>query len=189
MTAALRCAYRASLRLFPADFRRYYAHEMEEIFEERIQSASRVVALRTTVREVTDVVQSALRLRIDRSAHLRPALVAGVACTIMVALLATQDMPLQSRLAMSTDSVDFNATDPAGEFTLSIRKGRPVAATIDRVPLPPHRLVHAGDSIQFIGPHGGVVLAVAYDRQRARIEWEARPQACRGQATSCVRYQ
>lgn len=183
--------FRASLYLFPRNFRRAYAHEMTEIFSDRINALAPANACRTTIVEVCDVAFAALRARVDRAPHVQPALAGGIAIAIAAALVTLPDRAWQTTAEDSaqSDSIDFNAHDPAGEFTLTIRKGRPIAASIDREPLPAARLVHRGDSIRFLAPSGGVVLTVAYYRESARIEWQARPESCRGQAVNCVRHQ
>lgn len=191
MTKLPRTLFRASLHLFPNSFRDGYADEMEEIFVERIASLSPLAACVATVTEIIDVVASAIRVRAARPMYSRSAMI-GVLGTVVLAAMVTIDTvrrnPVTADLA-PLDSIDFKAQDPAGEFTLTVRHGRPVAATIDRVPLPANRLVHLGDSVHFLGPTGRVVLAVAYYRERARIEWHARPSICRGRAVDCTLYQ
>lgn len=191
MTGSLTRVFRASLLLFPAYFRSAYGDEMEEIFIERIAGLSPLAACATTLAEIVDVFFSAVRVRVTRGAYARPAMI-GVMGTIILAsafTLQTLGRHPVAALPAPLDSIDFNAQDPAGEFTLTIRHGRPVAATIDRVPLPGDRLLHSGDSIRFVGPSGRVVLAVAYYHDRARIEWQARPRVCRGRASDCTLYQ
>jgi hypothetical protein len=164
---------------------------MEEIFIERIASLSLLAACAATVAEIADVVISAVRLRFARATYARPAMI-GVLGTIILAsafTIHTLGRNPVVRLSAPLDSIDFTAQDPAGEFTITVRHGQPVAATIDRVPLRRDRFIHAGDSIRFLGPSGRVVLAVAYYRERARIEWQARPSGCRGRAVDCTQYQ
>jgi hypothetical protein len=191
MTTLLRRLFRASLHLFPTSFRHAFAVEMEEIFVERIASLPPLAACLATVTEIMDVVASATRVRVARPTYYRSAMV-GVLGTVVLAAMVTiatvRRNPVTADLA-PLDSIDFKAQDPAGEFTLTVRHGQPVAATIDRVPLPANRLVHLGDSVHFLGPSGRVVLAVAYYRDRARIEWQARPKVCRGRAVNCTLYQ
>jgi len=191
MTSVLRMAFRASLHLFPGSFRDAYADEMEETFVERIASLSALAACLTTIVEIADVVLSAIRARFELATYARPATIGVLGTIILASAFTVHTLGRSPAVTLSTavDSIDFNAHDPAGEFTITVRHGQPVAATIDRVPLRPDRLVHSGDSIRLIGPSGRVVLAVAYYRERARIEWQARPSACRGHAVSCTLYQ
>jgi hypothetical protein len=191
MTDFLRSLFRASLHLFPTSFRQGYADEMEEIFAERIERLSPFAACAATIAEIADVVFSAARLRIACAAYARPAMI-GVLGTIILAsafTVRTLGGDETRSLRAPLDSIDFRAQDPAGEFTITVRHGQPVAATIDRVPLRRDRLIHAGDSIRFLSPSGRVVLAVAYYRERARIEWQARPSGCRSRAVDCTLYQ
>jgi hypothetical protein len=191
VTKLLRTLFRASLHLFPNAFRDGYANEMKETFADRIASLSPLAACIATVAEIIDVILSAIRIRIATPIYSRSAMI-GVLGTVVLAAMVTIDTvrrnPVASELA-PLDSIDFEAQDPAGEFTLTVRHGRPVAATIDRIALPANRLVHLGDSVHFLGPSGRVVLAVAYYRDRARIEWHARPSMCRGRAVDCTLYQ
>lgn len=174
--------------LLPRAFRTTYGSEMEDVFAERCRGVKRAALCVLTAREVGAVMIAALRVRMDHPAHLHNAMAAGAAMTIVALSLTLHDGGLRPVLPLAAgDSIDFTATDPAGEFTLSIRGGRAVAATLDHVTLPAERLVHRGDSIRFLAPGGAVVLAVAYDRAQARIEWDARPPTCRGQAIKCVR--
>ena len=188
MTDFLRSFFRASLHLFPISFRDGYADEMEEIFAERIACLSPLAACAATLAEIADVVVSALRLRVTRAAHARPAMIGVVGTIILASAFTVHTLGTDSprTLAAPLDSIDFKAQDPAGEFTITVRHGQPVAATIDRVPLRRDRLIHSGDSIRFIGRSGRVVLAVAYYRELARIEWQPRPSGCRGRAVDCT---
>jgi hypothetical protein len=188
MTKLLRTLFVTSLRLFPIEFRKIYGVEMKEIFADRIQSLSPLDACITTLTEILDVALSAIRVRLGHAADLRPATL-GMLGTIVVAAMITASAVERSPAAAMRaplDSIDFNARDPAGEFTLAIRHGRPVGATIDRVPLPRNRLIHSGDSIRVLGPSGRVVLALAYYHDRARIEWQPRSSVCRGHAVDCT---
>lgn len=181
----------ASLYLFPRSFRRAYGHEMVEIFADRISALPRLSACGATVLEVCDVAVAALRARVDHAPHVQPAVAGAIAIAIAASMITLHERTWQPTAVISaqSDSIDFNAQDPAGEFTLTIRQGRPIAASIDREPLPAARLVHRGDSIRFLAPSGGVLLTVAYHRESARIEWQARPESCRGQAANCEGYQ
>ncbi|MFN2604122.1 MAG: hypothetical protein ABR582_15390, partial [Gemmatimonadaceae bacterium] len=190
-TTLLTTLFIASLRLFPAGFRNSYAEEMKEIFVDRIQSLGRLAACAATLAEILDVAVSAFRIRFAHGAYMRPAMIGTTSMIILAAMLSAHDADRSTSrsLHIQADSIDFNAHDPAGEFTIAIRHGRPVAATIDHVPLPRNRLLHSGDSIRVLGPTGHIVLALAYYHDRARIEWEPRPSVCRGHALDCTLYQ
>jgi len=185
MISASLTLFRASLRLLPSTFRDAYGGEMEHVFVERISGLPSPTALALTIYEVLDVGRSAARLRFG---HVQPAMLGAVGTLFIAAALsfhsATGVVPPLTLAPV--DSIDFSATDPAGEFTIAIRNGRPVAATIDRIVLPSDRLVHLGDSIRLLGSKGQVVIAVAYDHDRARIEWQPRARDCRGHAIDCT---
>jgi len=188
MTRLLTKLFAASLRLFPGEFRKIYAGEMEEVFADRIQSLGPLAACIAALTEILDVALTAIRVRLGHAAELRPTTI-GMLGTIVVAAMITAsavERSLAPGMRASVDSIDFNTHDPAGEFTLAIRHGRPVAATIDHVPLPRNRLIHSGDSVRVLGPTGRVVLALAYYHDRARIEWRPRSSGCRGHAVDCT---
>jgi hypothetical protein len=185
MTTASIRLYRVSLRMLPSHFRDTYSAEMEEVFVQRLSELRGIAGFALTVSESVDVGRSALRLRFG---HVQPAMIGAVTTLFIVAALSFRSVggSISPLTIAAVDSIDFRATDPAGEFTIAIRNGRPVSATIDRVTLPSSRLVHLGDSIRLLGPQGQVVLAVAYYHDRARIEWQPRDRSCRGKAIDCA---
>lgn len=191
MTDWLKRVFRVSLRLFPPSFRSAYADEMEQIFSERIAALPPLAACSAAFAEILDIVLSAVRVRFAWLASSRPATFAVLGTVVLAAAVTVNTLhwnPAAKGFA-PLDSIDFKAKDPAGEFTLTIRQGRPVAATIDRVPLPADRLLDSGDSIRLLGSSGRVVLAVAYYREQARIQWHPRQGACRSRAADCDLYQ
>ncbi|MGD2070405.1 MAG: hypothetical protein PVI57_17145, partial [Gemmatimonadota bacterium] len=101
--------------------------------------------------------------RLPRAAHVAGA--AGLA--IALALL------VEGR-ASPEPVVRFDGHDPAGTFTLVLRSGRVVEATLDGIPVPGHRVLQRGDSVTLIGAAGrpGVRLRL---EPPATIHWEARP--------------
>lgn len=185
----LTSAFRSTLTLYPEKFRNDYANEMTDVFAERISELEMSAAIIATLLEIIDVIQSAIRFRAMgiRFARVQPAMLGVIGTFIVAAAFTLRSLSwAPPPLIAPLDSIDFRAHDPAGEFTIAIRHGRPVAATIDRIPLPPSHLRHLGDSIQLVGPGGNVVLAVAYYRDRARIEWQPRSRDCRGRAVECA---
>lgn len=160
------------------------------VFSERVSELSTPAAIAETFSEIVDVAQSALRFRLSgvRFARAQPAMLGVVGTFIVAAAFTVRSLSWAPSPTAATplDSIDFRAQDPAGEFTIAIRHGSPVAATIDRVPLPASDVRTIGDSIQLVGPGGNVILAVAYYRERARIEWQPRPVDCRGRAVECA---
>jgi hypothetical protein len=162
--------YRAILLLAPRSFRIRFGREMTEIARERIA----VEGWRTVIAECSSLSAAVMRLRLRHHPVQAPALVVVALLLLMLRGEAT-----------SASTVDFQATDPAGEFTISVRDGRVISGTIDRQPLQPGQLVHAGDSIRVLSANGRVLFAVAYDRTAETIEWEARPAHCRGRALEC----
>jgi hypothetical protein len=155
--------YRVSLFAFPHRLRKVYGLEMIDVYTEKLAAGFSVSG---AFAEIGDVLLSGLRARL-RYARFNTAWLGGLATAVIVAVVV-----LHERTVIPT--IDFNAHDPAGQFTLSIRRGVPVAASIDRVPIPRDRITASGDSIHLLSAQGAVLLAVAYHRDRERIEWEPR---------------
>ena len=152
--------YRLALRLLPQEFRARYADEMLETFRARTAGTP---MWKVTCAEIGDVVMTGCRLRTFRPVH----------ATFAAAVIASAFLLLMYEPATS-GTIDFSAADPAGEFTLTIREGKPVAASVDRVRVPASRLRQSGDSIRILEPNGTVLLTVAYYPERSRIEWAPR---------------
>jgi hypothetical protein len=182
--------YGAAIHLLPRAFRKKYGSAMQDVFSARIAECSDRDAILLASREIADLAETAARLRLE-AVPARRAMQGALTMAVLVVLLAVHERAWQlPRLsAAPADSVAFNATDPAGSFTLTLRHGRAVAATIDNIPIPAARIRADGDSVRVLAPGGGVVLALALDAKRARIAWEPRAESCRGQALTCVRYQ
>jgi hypothetical protein len=173
--------YRAFLRLLPDDFRSRYADEMELLFTERLTNES--AGWSSTFVECCNVLVTAVRVRVGRQPVQAPAL---IALTVLLAFVRVPGNQTAPRIGLAPmDSVDFVASDPAGEFTLHLRYGRPVGGTIDHYRLTREQLIQTPDSIRVLNPHGRVLFAVSYNREAARIQWAARPAACRGRALEC----
>jgi hypothetical protein len=173
--------YRASLRLLPHDFRGRYADQMELLFSERLADES-TAKWSTTFVECCNVVMTAVRVRFGGQPLQAPAL---IALTVVLAFVRPSHQALPRIGLAPVDSVDFVARDPAGEFTLHLRYGRAVGGTIDHYRLTRRHLIQTQDSIRVLSPHGRVLFAVSYNRDAARIQWAARPAACRGRALEC----
>ncbi len=179
-------AFRSSLRLYPPAFRRAYGDEMTLVFSERIQNVRFDRLLVSTAAEVCDSMESALRLRLEGIRVAPRIAVSAMTAAAIATLVSLQSGPLtHAHVPSVADSVFFRASDPAGNFSLLMRNGRPVMATLDRESVPSSRVVQRGDSIRFLAPDGEVVLALAYDRNAGRIAWDARPKSCRGRASAC----
>ncbi|HEX8243913.1 MAG TPA: M56 family metallopeptidase [Longimicrobium sp.] len=66
-----------------------------------------------------------------------------------------------------------SAQDPAGPFTLTVRDGRVLAATISGAPLSPDRVVQRGSAVE-LGDHAGGRFTV-FLTPSGGIRWTARP--------------
>ena len=163
-------SYRFILHVLPLRFRERYADEMMDIAQERIE-ADGITGL---LSECGSVLVAAARLRCH-TPRLQWMAVSAMALTLLL---------LRGRPG-NAGNFEVTATDPAGEFTLVMRDGRAVGGSIDRQPLAPNQLVHAGDSIHVLAQTGSVLFAVAYDPDKSSIAWAPRPAHCRGRALSC----
>jgi len=194
---AILVAYTALLRLLPPGFRRAHGAEMQDLVWRRLREHRHapwpVRALGHGVAELADLVRTAASLRfrdlaVGSRSWTTQARVGGrgarlAAASMLAAVLVVMapDIRIESsgavgspELAAAADSLDFRARDPAGEFTLSIRRGVVVAATVDGQSLPEGRIVQAGDSIRLLAPEGGLVVGVHFDSREGRIGWQAR---------------
>lgn len=189
--------YAVLLRLLPPGFRRAHGGEMLDLVRRRLRERRHVAAppraLGHGIAELADLIRAAGSLRIRglaaRSRSWTPSMGVGgrgarlAAASMLAAVLVVMapDIRIEGsgavespELTAAADSLDFRARDPAGEFTLSIRRGVVVAATIDGQSLPEGRIVQAGDSIRLFAPEGGLVVGVHFDPREGRIGWRAR---------------
>ena len=162
--------YRLILQALPRRFRERYGEEMTDIALDRIA----VDGIAGLLAECGSVLVAAARLRL----HAPPLRWTAVTALVLTLLLLRGSPG-------NAGSFEVTATDPAGEFTLVMRDGRAVGGSIDRQPLAPGQLVHAGDSIRVLAQTGSVLFAVAYDADKSSIAWAPRPAHCRGRALSC----
>ncbi len=176
--------FRSSLALLPRSFRLEYGQEMADVFSERIRGRSVWSIVVLTIGESFDIALVSARTRTAEYRLLRPTFAAAVVMAVLLGTKGSASLP-SSPVVDPSVRIDFYAHDPAGQFTLTILDGHPIAATMNRVPLSLRRVVHQGDSIRIIGPEGNVALALAYYRESGRIEWTARPAACRSASPAC----
>ncbi|HEX6063559.1 MAG TPA: hypothetical protein VFZ04_05020 [Longimicrobiales bacterium] len=163
-------SYRLILHALPRRFRERYGDEMTDIAVDRIAAGG----ITAWLAECASVLVAAVRLRLH-APQLQWTAATAMALTLLLLRGSTG----------SAGNFEVTATDPAGEFTLVVRDGRAVGGSIDRQPLAPSQLVHAGDSIRVLAQTGSVLFAVAYDPDKSSIAWEPRPAHCRGRALNC----
>lgn len=104
--------------------------------------------------------------------------VAGLAALVLLGAIFTA-LPRVSgwgdTLARRTlPLVTIRATDGAGAFTLAMRAGRAVAATVEGVAIPGERLIQRGDSIRILEADGAPHVTVRVAEGGAGISWTAR---------------
>ena len=87
-----------------------------------------------------------------------------------------------SRVSDAETPIEIRAVDPAGEFTVTLLRGRVVGASIEGVVVPRDRLVQTADSLRFIGSDGRALFSVSV-RREGGISWEARPSDWRAAET------
>ena len=157
---------RALRRLLPASLRHRHGLEMEAMTREVLRAAFRRgwVAGVTAVRaELVDLVRTAWRLA-------GPIRVLAPATTILGLVLAFQ---LASPEDASVLEVRFDGHDDAGSFTLVLRDGRAVAASLDGTPVPEHRIRQRGDSVVVLGAGLAPDLRLHLDTPSS-IRWQSR---------------
>ena len=175
--------YRCAVRALPDDFRTRYGEEMELSFTERLRDESTDHKWLATLAESCNVLLIAAQTRLGRQPLQAPAL---IALTVVLAFVRVPTVATSARVGLApADSVDFVASDPAGDFTLHLRYGRAIGGTIDHQRLSRQQLIQTSDSIRVLNQRGRVLFAVAYNRDAAQIQWAARPAQCRGRALDC----
>lgn len=160
--------FRLGLFAFPRAFRSEYAAEMISVFHERVAELSPLGAVGETI----GVFSAGARMRLEHR-DARQALIVTLAAAMFATSFALRDVDLL-RSNAGAGRIDFNAEDPAGVFTLTVIDGRPVGATLNRVPVSPDLIVARADSISILRPDGRTELTVAFDAVRGHIAWEPR---------------
>ena len=169
MRAIREIMFDLGLLAFPRSFRADYGSEMREVAHERLAE----LTLLDAVSEAVDATIAGTRMRLEHVNFHAPALFATVSVAMMATILALGDASFFGRRDPQ-GRLDFNAEDPAGVFTLTLLGGKPIAASIDNVPLSLNRIVATTDSIRIMKADGAVELAIAFDRESGRITWEPR---------------
>ena len=159
--------FRLGLFAFPRSFRSEYEAEMLSVFHERVAELSPLAAVSETI----DVFTAGARMRLEGT-QARQALVVTLAAAMLVTSFVLRDVIQRSN--QGTGRIDFNAQDPVGVFTLTVINGRPVGATLDKIPVSPDLIVARADSISILRPDGGTEITVAFDETRGEITWEPR---------------
>ncbi len=77
------------------------------------------------------------------------------------------------RLRPFAGPINIQASDPAGPFTVAMRRGRVTGATLAGTPVPAARLVQTRDSLRFLADDGTPLFAVRV-RPSGGISWRAR---------------
>jgi hypothetical protein len=177
-------AGRPLLRLLPPSFRQRYRAEISGLIESAVSEAlargGTPAAMREGIRQWSDVVATAIRQRLCAAADSVRGLT-GVRAGALTA--ATAVMTVAGALLLlqraSVAPVDayaelvVSAHDPAGHFSLTLRHGRLVAASLGGEPLPQERLRQEGGQLQLIRADGGIALAVHFEAP-GMIRWEPR---------------
>ncbi|HUF12983.1 MAG TPA: M56 family metallopeptidase [Longimicrobiales bacterium] len=101
---------------------------------------------------------------------------AGVV-TLAAGLTTTPDALALTRAAtpVGAHMYTINAVDPAGEFTLTMRQGRALHATIDGQPVPQGALIQKGRDIRVLAGTRPILAVRLNDR--GGITWQPRPPA------------
>jgi hypothetical protein len=155
--------------LWPARLRRTGAERdlvLEELLSEAYDTGGLPGLSKRWLTEVVDALGVAAR----HGPVATPAARGG----LVLVTLAGGALLLRGPAAAPVGSVVVTATDAAGEFTLTIERGRLVAASVDRVPWPADGLVQTADSLRVLDGTGGAVVAVEFEAP-GTIRWAPRP--------------
>lgn len=172
--------YGKALYALPASFRVRYGPELIEAVERRLDGAAPAGLAATLMAwsaEMMSLLRVAWDLRVGGPSRESLAIAGGaVLLVLVVARFGTITPPPRAAGAFASEPVDarFNARDPAGAFTMDVRQGRVVAATVDGAAVPPSRIVHQGDSVRLVSATGLPAVSVRFDRSTMSIEWDAR---------------
>jgi hypothetical protein len=155
--------------LWPPELRRSSAAEYESLLLGVLRDAHDrggwPAVLGRWLYEVWDTVATAFQAR-PRPVRwaLASACTAAVAALVVVPLLPSHGSP---------GELVVHAHDPAGEFTLTFRRGAVVAATVDRIAYPSAHLVQTPDSVRVLDATGRTLVAVEFQAP-GTIRWDAR---------------
>lgn len=106
------------------------------------------------------------------------AVVAPVAAVVLPATRhAVSSTPAwQARaLAATRPTFDIQASDPAGEFLLSVKDGRAVAVVVDGRPMPPDAIHQRGATVELPAGTRGSTETFTVQLSPQGIRWDARP--------------
>jgi hypothetical protein len=135
--------------------------DLRELFELRAAALGRRVALQ---RCAADAVSVCLRhSRFTTPAARRRAIPLMAAALVAGVVVIGRAGP---------DHYTVQAHDPAGRFTLEVRDGRVLAATMDGSSVHPERLIQRGDTLVIQGGDGGRDFRLTIKPKG--IEWQAR---------------
>lgn len=152
-----------------------YARALERLERQRCPDARTPAMVPAAAPTPDRILRLLLPVRPRRG---RVALALALSAMVLVTLAgATPDrLDRQARwlAARTVPLVDIRARDPAGEFTLALREGRAVAATVAGRTVPRERLLQQGDRVRIPDPSGGPALEIRVKEGGRGISWQAR---------------
>jgi hypothetical protein len=138
------------------------------------------LVVRRLRRLVTGDARLGSRPRADLEATARARIAAAVLLLVAGGVLPSADVtgrPLRRGGAdgpASAPVVTIRAVDPAGQFTITLVRGRAVAATVDGVPVSARRIRQSGQRVSIADAGGGGALDVAVSPDGGGIRWAPR---------------
>ena len=175
---------RPLLLLLPAPLRARHGAEMRGLLRERLEHAAARGAralLACWWSELRDLLGTALRLRWRERLAPRAAaclaLAAGLTLCLVAIAGAPDRWPPSSRTVASPwlyEEMVVTAVDPAGEFTLTFRRGRLVDATLGGERVPAGRLRQTGRDLAILDAEGRVLLELELELP-GTVRWQSRP--------------
>jgi hypothetical protein len=170
------------LRLLPPAFRRRYRDEILGAIDAAVRAASErggtTAAMSEGVRQWSDVAATGIRQRLRAAVDSTRGPFRGRAWGTTAAAVAVAAGVFSLQRGPSGPGEPYaelvvSAHDPAGHFSLTLRHGRLIAASLGDEPLPRERLRQEGDQLQLIGADGAIALAVRFEAPGV-IRWEPR---------------
>jgi hypothetical protein len=142
-----------------------YRHLLIAVLGEAWERGGSLAMAARWLHEAGDLLVVAVQARPVR-ARAAVALAAG-------AVVVTAVLPM---IGMPAEQLVVNAVDPAGEFTLTFRRGTVVSATVDGRPYAGDHLVQTRDSVRVVDAAGRILVAVSFE-PAGTVRWAARAPA------------
>jgi hypothetical protein len=177
MLSRMTCLLPGSVRLSREDEMRAV---MRDVLADARARGGFAELLARIAHEALDIMVVSLRLRLTSfvsAATSVPPNTLRIAAPIAAAVLLVATAALGYRTIEQSrfyDEMTVTGADPGGAFSLTLRSGRVVAASLEGVQVPASRVVQEGRTIRILSEHGAPILALQVEAP-GTIRWEPRP--------------